>query len=63
MKTRFSVARRHRAAEFPASHEPAAMPGFADKLNDEQVAALVSYLRAAGVQKPDVTAATVRALR
>ena len=32
--------------------------------HDEQAAALVNYLRAAwGGQKPDVTAATVRALR
>jgi mono/diheme cytochrome c family protein len=40
------------------------MPGFADKLSDEQAATLVNYLRAAwGGQKPDVTAAAVRALR
>ena len=40
------------------------MPGFADKLSDEQAAALVNYLRAAwGGQKPDVTPAMVRALR
>jgi mono/diheme cytochrome c family protein len=40
------------------------MPGFADKLSDEQAAALVNYLRATwGGQKPDVTAAAVRALR
>ena len=40
------------------------MPGFADKLGDEQAAALVNYLRAAwGGLKPDVTAAHVRALR
>ena len=40
------------------------MPAFADKLSDEQAAALVNYLRASwGGQKPDVTAANVRALR
>ncbi len=41
-----------------------AMPAFADKLNDEQAAALVNYLRATwGGQRPDVTAADVRAIR
>jgi mono/diheme cytochrome c family protein len=41
------------------------MPGFADKVSDEQAETLVNYLRAAwgGGQKPDVTAAAVRALR
>jgi mono/diheme cytochrome c family protein len=49
---------------FPHRMSLPAMPGFADKLSDEQAAALVNYLRAAwGGQKPDVTAATVRALR
>jgi mono/diheme cytochrome c family protein len=49
---------------FPHRMSLPAMPGFADKLNDEQAAVLVNYLRAAwGGQKPDVTAATVRALR
>jgi mono/diheme cytochrome c family protein len=41
-----------------------AMPGFADKLSDQEAADLANYLRVAfGGQKPDVTAATVRALR
>jgi mono/diheme cytochrome c family protein len=49
---------------FPHRMSLPTMPGFADKLTDEQAAALVNYLRAAwGGQKPDVTAATVRALR
>jgi mono/diheme cytochrome c family protein len=49
---------------FPHRAAMAAMPGFADKLSDEQAAALANYLRAAwGGQKPDVTAAAVRALR
>jgi mono/diheme cytochrome c family protein len=49
---------------FPHRMSLPTMPGFADKLSDEQAAALVNYLRAAwGGQKPDVTAATVRALR
>ena len=49
---------------FPHRMSLPAMPGFADKLGDEQAAALVNYLRAAwGGQKPDVTAAAVRALR
>jgi mono/diheme cytochrome c family protein len=49
---------------FPHRMSLPGMPGFADKLSDEQAAALVNYLRAAwGGQKPDVTAATVRALR
>jgi mono/diheme cytochrome c family protein len=40
------------------------MPGFADKLSDQQAAALANYLRVAwGGQKPDVTATAVRALR
>lgn len=49
---------------FPHRMSLQAMPGFADKLSDEQAAALVNYLRATwGGQKPDVTAAAVRALR
>jgi mono/diheme cytochrome c family protein len=49
---------------FPHRGSLQAMPGFADKLSDEQAAALVNYLRATwGGQKPDATAATVRALR
>ena len=49
---------------FPHRMSLPAMPGFADKLSDEQAAALVNHLRAAsGGQKPDVTAANVRALR
>jgi mono/diheme cytochrome c family protein len=49
---------------FPHRASLQAMPGFADKLNDEQAAALVNYLRTTwGGQKPDATAAAVRALR
>jgi mono/diheme cytochrome c family protein len=49
---------------FPHRMSFSAMPGFADKLTDEQAAALVNYLRATwGGQKPDVTAAAVRTLR
>ena len=40
------------------------MPGFADKLSDEQAAALANYLRVVwGGQKPDVTAAAIGRLR
>jgi hypothetical protein len=47
---------------FPHRMSLPAMPGFADKLSDEQAAPLVNYLRAAWRgQKPDVTAAAVRA--
>ena len=49
---------------FPHRMSLPTMPGFADKLTDEQAAALINYLRAAwGGQKSDVTAAAVRALR
>lgn len=49
---------------FPRRGSLRAMPGFADKLADEQAAALVNYLRATwGGQKPDVTTAAVRGLR
>jgi mono/diheme cytochrome c family protein len=49
---------------FPHRASLQAMPGFADKLSDQQAAALANYLRIAwGGQKPDVTAAAVRALR
>ena len=52
------------AENFPHRASLQAMPGFADKLGDEQAAALVNYLRATwGGQKPDVSAAAVRALR
>jgi mono/diheme cytochrome c family protein len=52
------------AENFPHRASLQAMPGFADKLDDEQAAALVNYLRATwGGQRPDVTAAVVRALR
>jgi len=53
-----------RAENFPHRASLQAMPGFADKLSDEQAAALMNYLRATwGGQKPDVSAAAVRALR
>jgi mono/diheme cytochrome c family protein len=49
---------------FPHRASLQAMPGFADKLSDQQAAALANYLRIVwGGQKPDVTAAAVRALR
>ena len=49
---------------FPHRASLQAMPGFADKLSDQQAAALANYLRVVwGGQKPDVTAAAVRALR
>jgi mono/diheme cytochrome c family protein len=52
------------AENFPHRASFQAMPGFADKMSDEQAAALVNYLRATwGGQKPDVTAAAVKALR
>jgi mono/diheme cytochrome c family protein len=49
---------------FPHRASLQAMPGFADKLSDQQAAGLANYLRIVwGGQKPDVTAAAVRALR
>jgi mono/diheme cytochrome c family protein len=52
------------AENFPHRASLQAMPGFADKLGDDQAAALVNYLRATwGGQRPDVTSAAVRALR
>ncbi|HEX9524855.1 MAG TPA: cytochrome c [Reyranella sp.] len=49
---------------FPHRASLQAMPGFADKLSDQQAAGLANYLRVVwGGQKPDVTAAAVRALR
>jgi mono/diheme cytochrome c family protein len=52
------------AANFPHRASLQAMPGFADKLSDQQAAGLANYLRVVwGGQKPDVTAAAVRALR
>jgi mono/diheme cytochrome c family protein len=49
---------------FPHRAAMSAMPGFADKLSDEQAAALANYLRVSwGGQKSDVAAAAVRALR
>jgi mono/diheme cytochrome c family protein len=52
------------AQDFPDLESMQAMPGFADKLSDQQAADLANYLRAAwGARTPDVTAATVNALR
>jgi mono/diheme cytochrome c family protein len=49
---------------FPQGASLQAMPGFADKLSDEQAAALANYLRMVwGGQKPDVTATAIRGLR
>ena len=46
------------AQNFPNLESMQAMPGFADKLTDQQAADLANYLRAAwGAQTPDVTAA------
>jgi mono/diheme cytochrome c family protein len=53
-----------RAENFPHRASLQAMPGFADKLSDEQAAGLMNYLRATwGGQKPDVSAAAIRSLR
>jgi mono/diheme cytochrome c family protein len=52
------------AQNFPHLQSMQAMPGFADKLTDQQAADLANYLRVTfGGQKPDVTAAMVRARR
>jgi mono/diheme cytochrome c family protein len=49
---------------FPHRMSFSAMPAFADKLTDEQAAAMVNYLRTVwGGQKPDVTGAIIRGLR
>jgi mono/diheme cytochrome c family protein len=49
---------------FPQGASLQAMPGFADKLSDEQAAELANYLRVVwGGQKPDVTAAAIGRLR
>jgi mono/diheme cytochrome c family protein len=52
------------AQNFPYQQSMQAMPGFADKLSDQQAADLANYLRISfGGQKGDVTPAAVRALR
>jgi mono/diheme cytochrome c family protein len=52
------------AQSFPNSMDMQAMPGFSEKLNDEQAADLVNYLHAAwGGQKSNITPAVVQALR
>jgi mono/diheme cytochrome c family protein len=52
------------AANFPHRASMQAMPGFSDKLSDEEGAALANYLRVTwGGQKGDVTATAIRALR
>jgi mono/diheme cytochrome c family protein len=52
------------ADNFPHRQRMQAMPGFRDKLTDQQAAELANYLRGAwGGQKPDVTPAAVQALR
>jgi mono/diheme cytochrome c family protein len=52
------------AQNFPHLQSMQAMPGFADKLSDQQAADLANYLRISfGGQKGDVTPAAVRALR
>jgi mono/diheme cytochrome c family protein len=52
------------AQNFPYLQSMQAMPGFADKLNDEQAATLVNYLRTAwGGQESLVTPTTIHSLR
>jgi mono/diheme cytochrome c family protein len=52
------------AQNFPYLQSMQAMPGFADKLSDQQAADLANYLRVSfGGQSGDVTPAAVRALR
>jgi mono/diheme cytochrome c family protein len=52
------------AENFPHLESMQAMPGFADRLGDAEVAALANYLRTQwGGQPDDVTSATVQALR
>jgi mono/diheme cytochrome c family protein len=52
------------AENFPRRGSMQKMPGFSDKLSDDQAAALANYLRVTwGSQKDDVTPAMVRALR
>jgi mono/diheme cytochrome c family protein len=52
------------AQNFPNLQSMQAMPGFADKLSDQQAADLANYLRISfGGQKGDVTPTVVRALR
>jgi mono/diheme cytochrome c family protein len=52
------------AQNFPYLQSMQAMPGFADKLSDQQAADLANYLRIRfGGQNGDVTPAAVRALR
>jgi mono/diheme cytochrome c family protein len=52
------------AQNFPNLQSMQAMPGFGDKLTDQQAAELANYLRVGfGGQKPDVTPAAVHALR
>ena len=49
---------------FPHRGSMQAMPGFSDKLSDDETAALANYVRVTfGGQEGDVTAADVRALR
>jgi mono/diheme cytochrome c family protein len=52
------------AEDFPHLQSLQAMPGFADKLNDDQAAGLANYLRVTwGGQKGDVTPEAVHAVR
>ena len=61
--------RKSAAIGGPAENSPhrarmQAMPGFADKLSDQQAAELANYLRVVwGGQQADVTTAMVRGLR
>ena len=49
---------------FPNNQNMQSMPGFADKLNDQQIADLVNFLRVQwGGQAADVTPEQIKALR
>jgi mono/diheme cytochrome c family protein len=53
-----------RSENFPEGASLQTMPGFADKLTDDQAAELANYLRLVwGGQKPDVTAPAIGSLR
>ncbi|MCO7508055.1 cytochrome c [Serratia fonticola] len=52
------------AQQFPGNESMQSMPGFADRLDDEQIAELVNYLRVTwGGLPADITAEQVKALR
>ena len=52
------------AQQFPGNESMQSMPGFADRLDDAQIAELVNYLRVTwGGLPADITAEQVKALR